>query len=225
EARAMELGEPQRMVGPIRPDLQRGQREPQVVDRRRGGGQVVDEVDPLVDEVRLDDVDVPMLEHAVADVLDVGEGSGLERVDADHAVAASQQLFAQMRPEESGASSDQARWHAPGIYLFQRARRTTCSSPRRIVTFSESKCSSSAWAELESGWIWGLAPLGVRGAMSPRPDGSGPSPRARRSSRARASRLGPCLRGRGSSTRPPPTVSGGAIRRTTRRSPAAGTSG
>ena len=36
-----------------------------------------------------------------------------------------------------------------------------------------------------------------------------------------SSRLGPCLRGWGSSTTPPPSVSGGAIRRTTSRSPAA----
>ena len=38
-------------------------------------------------------------------------------------------------------------------------------------------------------------------------------------------RPGPCLRGRGSSTRPPPIVSGGASWRSTKRSPATATSG
>ena len=95
---------------------------------------------------------------------------------------------------------------------------------------SRSRCSSAS-AELDRG-SWGLASLGVPGAgrarpvgSELRPDGSGASPRARRSSRTSTSRLGPCRRGCASSTRPPPSVSGGAIWRTTSRSPAAGTIG
>ena len=70
---------------------------------------MVDEVDRLLDEVRLDDVDVQELEAlGVADVLDVGQRPGLEVVDADHAVAAREQLVAQVRAEEAGAAGDQA---------------------------------------------------------------------------------------------------------------------
>ena len=57
---------------------------------------MVDEVDRLLDEVRLDDVEVQVHERVIADVLDVGERSRLEVVDADHAVAATQQLLAQV---------------------------------------------------------------------------------------------------------------------------------
>ena len=54
--------------------------------------------------------------------------------------------------------------------------------------------------------------------------GSG-SPRSSRASRASRSREGPCRRGAGSSTTPPPSVSGGASARITSRSPAIATSG
>jgi hypothetical protein len=57
---------------------------------------VVDEIDRFIDEVGLDDVGLhePELRHA--DVGDVGEGSGLDVVDADHAMTAAQQLVAEM---------------------------------------------------------------------------------------------------------------------------------
>ena len=92
----MILGEPERVVGPVGADLERVQGQPQVVDRRGRRGQVVDEVDRLVDEIRLDDVEVEVDERVIADVLDVGERAGLEVVDADHAVAATQQFIAQV---------------------------------------------------------------------------------------------------------------------------------
>jgi hypothetical protein len=44
----------------------------------------------------MDDVLVEVDELRVADVLDVGEGAGLEVVDADHPMAAPQQLIAEM---------------------------------------------------------------------------------------------------------------------------------
>ena len=58
EARAVLLGQPERVVGAVGADLERVQRQPQVVDRRGRRGEVVDEVDRLVDEERLDDVRV-----------------------------------------------------------------------------------------------------------------------------------------------------------------------
>ena len=58
-------------MGPVRADLERVQRQPQVVDRGRRRGEVVDEVDRLVDEVGLDDVDVEVDELVGANVGDV----------------------------------------------------------------------------------------------------------------------------------------------------------
>src|SRR6202020_495759 len=75
-------------------------------------GAVVDEIAGLVDEVGRDDVDAEMRELlGVADVLDVRQRSGLEVVDADHAVPAGEQLVAEMRAEEPGAAGDQAGGH------------------------------------------------------------------------------------------------------------------
>ena len=77
---------------------------------------MVDEVDRLLDEVRLDDVDAEVHEAlGVADVLDVRQRAGLEVVDADHAVPAREQLVAQMRAEEAGAAGDQTGGHCGRI--------------------------------------------------------------------------------------------------------------
>src|SRR6185437_8876095 len=92
--------------------LQGVQRQAQVVDRRGGRGQVVDEVDRLVDLVGLDDVYVHVPEAlGVADVLDVGQGAGLEVVGADDPVPAREQLVAQVRAQEAGAAGYQAGGH------------------------------------------------------------------------------------------------------------------
>ena len=56
EPRALGLGQAERVMRAVGADLQRVQRQAQVVDRRGRRGQVVDEVDRLLDEVRLDDV-------------------------------------------------------------------------------------------------------------------------------------------------------------------------
>ena len=108
----MVLGQPERVVRAVGADLERVQRQPQVVDRRRRRGEVVDEVDRLVHEERLDDVVVDVHELRHADVLDVGEGARLEVVHADHAVTAPEQLVAQVRPEESRATGDEAGGHS-----------------------------------------------------------------------------------------------------------------
>ena len=50
-----------------------------------------------------------------ADVLDVRQRAGLEVVDADHPVLAPEQLVAQMRAEEAGATGDEARSHARNL--------------------------------------------------------------------------------------------------------------
>ncbi len=56
EPRAMQLRQPQRVMRPVRPDLQRMQRQPQIVDRRRRRREVKDEIDRFVDEEGLGDV-------------------------------------------------------------------------------------------------------------------------------------------------------------------------
>jgi hypothetical protein len=83
------------------------ERQPQVVDRARERCEVVDEVDRPRDLDLLGDVVVQERERLVADVLDVPQRAGLEVVDADHAVAALEQVVAQVRAEEARAAGDQ----------------------------------------------------------------------------------------------------------------------
>ena len=111
EARAVVLGQPERVVRAVGADLERVQRQPQVVDRRGGRGEVVDEVDRLVDEERLDDVLVEQDEIGRADVLDVEEGAGLDVVDADHPMSASEELIAEVRAQKTGPTRNQAGGH------------------------------------------------------------------------------------------------------------------
>ena len=90
------------MVGALRADLERVQRQPQVVDRARRRGEVVDEVDVLGHVDVLGDVDVAEDEGVVADVGDVLQRPGLEVVDADHPVALPEQVLTEMGAEEAG---------------------------------------------------------------------------------------------------------------------------
>jgi hypothetical protein len=66
---------------------------------------VVDEVDRLVDVVGLDDVDAQVAEVLRADVL-CWPANPFRVVDADDAIAAPQQLVAEVGSEESGAPGD-----------------------------------------------------------------------------------------------------------------------
>ena len=56
EPRPLELRQPEHVVGPVGADLERVERQPRVVDRARRRGEVVDEVDRLVDLDELGDV-------------------------------------------------------------------------------------------------------------------------------------------------------------------------
>ena len=100
-------------MGAVRADLERVQRQPQVVDRAGRRGEVVDEVDVLGNVDLLDDVDVAEVEGVVADVLDVLQRPRLQVVDADHPMALAKQVLAQMGAEEPGASGDYAGAHRP----------------------------------------------------------------------------------------------------------------
>ena len=129
----MQLGQAERVVGPVGTDLERVQRDPQVVDRRRRRREVEDRVDGLVDEVRLDNVDLPVDEVIGPDVLDVLQRAGLEVVDADDAVTAVQEFLAQMRAEKTRRRRSRDRWAFQRIYRFTwsrdrgRAARDPCA--------------------------------------------------------------------------------------------------
>ena len=99
-------------MGALRADLQRLQRQAQVVDRAGGAREVVDEVDRLVDPDPVDDVLVHEREAIVPEVLDVLERARLEVVDADHPVALLDQVVAEMRAEEPGAAGHDRGSHA-----------------------------------------------------------------------------------------------------------------
>ena len=102
EAGALELGETERVVRAVRADLERVQRQPHVVDRACQRGEVVDEVDRLLDLDVERDVVVAEVEGLVAQVLDVRQRARLEVVDADHAVPALQQRLTEVRAEKPG---------------------------------------------------------------------------------------------------------------------------
>ena len=118
-------------MGPVRPGLQRVEREPQVVDRARERGQVVDDVDGLVDRDLLRHVVVDEREAVAAEVLDVLERRDLEVVEADNALSLLEERLAEVRAEKPGATGDERgrhrgdatrRWRAHGALLTKFSR-------------------------------------------------------------------------------------------------------
>jgi hypothetical protein len=75
---------------------------------------VVHDVDRLVDLQVEGHVVVDERERVPAEVLDVLERAGLEAVHADHPLALGEQVVAEVRAEESGASRDHRRRHRGG---------------------------------------------------------------------------------------------------------------
>ena len=111
EPRSLQLREAERVVRPVRPDLQRVQRQPRVVDRARRRRHVVDEVDPLVDLVVACDVEMLEPEVVALQVLDVVERAGVEVVDADDPVAAVEQVVAEVGAKKARAAGHQTGRH------------------------------------------------------------------------------------------------------------------
>src|SRR5204862_6468955 len=70
-------------------------------------------------------------EVVAADVLDVEERAGLERVDADHSVPALEQRVAEVRSEEAGPAGDHAGGHAAVTLHWPRSTQGRCGSARR----------------------------------------------------------------------------------------------
>lgn len=101
----MGLCQAKRMVGPVRADLERLKRQPQIIDGRCGRRKVIDKIDRLVDEVGTNDVAVDVEELGATDVLDVCQRPSLQIVNADYAVAAKQEFVAEVGPEKAGTAS------------------------------------------------------------------------------------------------------------------------
>ncbi len=95
------------MVRAVGARLQRVEREAQVVDRARERGEVVDEVERLVDDDRLADIVVEEDECVVAEMCDVRERARLEVVEADDTMPLPEERLAEVRAEEAGATGDE----------------------------------------------------------------------------------------------------------------------
>jgi hypothetical protein len=147
EPGALPLGEAEGVVGPVRADLERVERQPHVVDGARERREVEHEVDVLVDPDRLRDVVVEEAERArVGGVLDVLERARLQVVDADDPVALLQEVIAEVRPEEAGSAGHDRGGHRAivltgpgGIPLPNEILAT-----RRSYPFQTASRSSSA---------------------------------------------------------------------------------
>ena len=145
EARALELGQAERVVRAVRADLERVQRQAVVVDRAGRAGQMEHVVDALLDVDVLDDVDVAEREVVVADVLDVLERAGVEVVQADDPVPLVQQVVAQMRAEEPGAAGHDRRRHGLPLSTRRasaRRRRPSATGCTRRLSETSSPCTA-----------------------------------------------------------------------------------
>ena len=107
EALALRLGEAEGLVRAERADLQRLDRQLQVIDRARGRGEVPDVVDLPGEVEELGDVLLDELEVRVAGEMgDVVGLSGDQVVDRDDGMAAGEQQVGEMGTEESRSAGD-----------------------------------------------------------------------------------------------------------------------
>src|SRR5262249_42260140 len=96
---------------PVRADLERLQRETCVVDRTRRAGEVVHEVDRLLDLEVLRDVVVHEQEVVSTQVLHVLERAGVEIVHADDTEVLRDEVIAEMGAEKAGPTRDDGGRH------------------------------------------------------------------------------------------------------------------
>ena len=105
----MSLGQPEHVVAAVGADLERVQRQPQIVDRACRAGEVEHAVDRLGDGQMLHEIVLDEHEALVPQVLDVRQRPRFEVVDAEHAVTAAKQCFAEVGAEEPGPAGDNRR--------------------------------------------------------------------------------------------------------------------
>ena len=144
EARAVGLGQPEHVVRAVGADLERVQRQAQVVDGARRAGEVQHQVDRLVDLEVLDEVVLDEHELVVAQVLDVRQRPRLEVVDAEHAVAAAKQSFAKVGAEKPGPAGDDRRGNRSVLVRGMPPRRPSCMLARRKIHAAARKPSTMA---------------------------------------------------------------------------------
>ena len=89
-----------------RADLQRRNRQLEVVDRAGRAGPVQHVVDRSFDVDVVGDVVLDELEIAIAQVRDVGQVAGQQVVDADHRRSRGRAAFRQVRSDEAGGAGD-----------------------------------------------------------------------------------------------------------------------
>jgi hypothetical protein len=131
------LGQAEHVDGTVHAGLGGLHRVVLVVHRRGRAGEVVDLVD--LDVERKGHVVAQQLEARMADqVLDVAPRTGEEVVDAQHVVAAFEQLLAQVRAQEAGTAGDEARKSGRGVALFRREAGRRCD--RRAASGATSRC-------------------------------------------------------------------------------------
>ena len=106
EARALRLRESQRLVGAERADLQRRNRQLEVIDRARRARPVQHEVDRPLDVDVIGHVVLDEREVAIDEMRDVRRVARQQVVDADHGVVAIEQRFRKVRADEPCGSSD-----------------------------------------------------------------------------------------------------------------------
>ena len=106
ERRAFLLGEAERLVGAERADLQRRNRQLEVVDRARRTGPVQHVIDLAVDVDVIRDVVLDEREVPVHQMRDVGRRAGEQVVDADNRIIAIEERFGEVRTDESGRAGD-----------------------------------------------------------------------------------------------------------------------
>ena len=110
------LRQSERVVRPVRADLERLQREPQVVDRARGAREVVDEVEGLGELHVVREVLRQKGEGVAPQVLDVRQGPRLEVVEADDAVTLREQRLTEVRAEKTRAAGHEGGRHRARSY-------------------------------------------------------------------------------------------------------------
>src|SRR5439155_3539432 len=134
EAGALELRETERVVRAVRADLQRVQRQPQVVDRARRTREVVDDIDRPLDLEVLGDVVVDEEELVGAEVLDVLQRGRLEVVYAEDPIALAEEEVAEVRSEEACPSGYDRGRHGARILGAPAELARLTKSKRRVGT-------------------------------------------------------------------------------------------
>ena len=125
EPRALGLGQAERFVRAERADLERRNRQLEVVDRAGRARPVQDHVDRAIHVDVVGDVVLDEHEVAAGEMRDVREIAGQQVVDADDRAVAIEKLFGQMGADEAGGSRNDDAFVCPTqICLWRTPRKS-----------------------------------------------------------------------------------------------------